>query len=65
MGSTGINPLHHLPNKKEDVLFNDALNTFYLQLCGVGHIARIVRVNPLLFQIDSNGFVICIIPQTE
>ena len=24
--------------KEGNVLFNDALNTFYLRLCGVGHI---------------------------
>ena len=56
-----------------NVLFNDALNTFYLRLYGVGHIVKYhsdsERENPLpphgiLFPINSKGYVICTIPQT-
>ena len=56
------------------VLFNDALNTFYLQLYGVGHMVKYhsdsERGNPLppphglLFPINSKGSFICTIPQT-
>ena len=56
-----------------DVLFNDALNTFYLRLYGVGDMVKdhsdSERINPLpphrvLFPINSKGSFICIIPQT-
>ena len=59
--------------KEGNVLFNDALNTFYLLLYGVRHIAKdhsdSERGNPLplhrlLFPISSKGSFICIIPQT-
>ena len=60
--------------KEGNVLFNDALNTFYLRLYGVGHMVEdhsdSERGNPLpphglLFQINSKGSLfICIIPQT-
>ena len=64
-----------LVKKKEgrSVLFNDALNTFYLRLYGVGHMVKdhsdSERGNPLLphgllFLISSKGSFICIIPQT-
>ena len=37
--------------KEGNVLFNDALNTFYLRLCGVGHMVKdhsdSVRGSPL------------------
>ena len=55
------------------VLFNDALNTFYLWLYGVRHMVKdhsdSERGNPLLlhgllFPISSKGSFICIIPQT-
>ena len=55
------------------VLFNDALNTFYLRLYGVRHMVKYhtdsERGNPLpphglLFPINSKGFI-CTIPQTE
>ena len=55
------------------VLFNDALNTFYLRLYGVRHIVKdhsdSKRSNPLLplgllFPISSKGSFICTIPQT-
>ena len=54
--------------------FNDALNTFYLRLYGVGHIVKdhsdSERGNPLpphglLFPISRKGSFICTIPQTE
>ena len=56
-----------------NVLFNDALNTFYLRLYGVGHKVKdpsdSERGNPLpphglLFPIDSKGSFICTIPQS-
>ena len=59
--------------KEGNVLFNDALNTFYLQLYGVGYMVKdhsdSERGNPLpphglLFPINSKGSFICIIPQT-
>ena len=60
--------------KEGNVLFNDALNTFYLQLYGVKHMVKdhsdSERGNPLpphglLFPISSKGSFICTIPQTE
>ena len=59
--------------KEGSVLFNDALNTFYLRLYGVRHMVKdhsdMERGNPLpphglLFPISSKGSFICIIPQT-
>ena len=59
--------------KEGNVLFNDALNTFYLRLYGVRHMVKdrsdSVRGNPLpphllLFPISSKGSFICIIPHT-
>ena len=59
--------------KEGNVLFNDALNTFYLRLYGVRHMVKdhsdSERGNPLppqelLFPINSTGSFICIIPQT-
>ena len=59
--------------RERNVLFNDALNTFYLRLYGVRHMVKdhsdSERGNPLpphglLFPISSNGSFICIIPQT-
>ena len=59
--------------KEGNVLFNDALNTFYLRLYGVTHMVKdhsdSERGNPLpphrlLFLISSKGSFICIIPQT-
>ena len=64
----------HSGKKEGNVLFNDALNTFYLRLYGVRH--NIVKDhsdsekgNPLpphrlLFPINSKGSFICTIPQT-
>ena len=58
-----------------NALFNDALNTLYLPLYGVGHMVKDYseseRGNPLpslhglLFPIRSKGYFICTIPQTE
>ena len=62
-----------LLRKKGNVLFNDALNTFYLRLYGVGHMVNehsdSERGNPLpphglLFPINSKGSITCTIPQT-
>ena len=59
--------------KEGSVLFNDALNTFNLQLYGVRHMVKdhsdSERGNPLpphrlLFLISSKGYFICTIPQT-
>ena len=51
---------------KGNVLFNDALNTFYLRLYGVGHIVMdhsdSERGN--LLPISSKGSYICNIAQT-
>ena len=55
----------YLRRKEGNVLFNDALNTFYLRLYGVGHVVKdhsdSERGNPLpphrlLFPIYSKGF---------
>ena len=54
-------------------LFNNALNTFYLQLYGIIHMVKDHSDNEigdplpphgLLFSISSKGSFICIIPQT-
>ena len=59
--------------KEGNVLFNDALNTFYLRLYCVIHMVKdqsdSERKNPLpphgiLFPISSKGSFICIISQT-
>ena len=59
---------------KGNVLFNDALNTFYLRLYLFRYMVKdhsgSERGNPLpplhwlLFSISSKGYFICIIPQT-
>ena len=58
--------------KEGNILFNDALNTFYLRLYGVRYIVKdhsdSERGNPLpphglLFPISSKGSFICTIPQ--
>ena len=63
--------------KEGNVLFNDALNTFYLWLYGVGHMVKdnsdSERGNPLpslhlcelLFSISSKGSFICTILHTD
>ena len=60
--------------KEGNVLFNDTLNTFYLQLYGIGHMVNdhsdrergnlFSPLNGLLFPISSKVFFICTIPQT-
>ena len=59
--------------KEGNVLFNDALNTFYLRLYGVRHMVKdhsesekgnLLLPYRLLFMINSKGSFICTIPQT-
>ena len=59
--------------KEGNVLFNDALNTFYLRLYGVGHMVEdhsdsergnLLPPHGLLFPISSKGSFICTIPHT-
>ena len=69
-----IEPPFELIGKKErNVIFNDALNTFYLLLYDFRHMVKdhsdSERGNPLpphglLFPISSKGSFICTIPQT-
>ena len=58
--------------KEGNVLFNDALNTFYLRLYGVRHMVKdhsdsekgnTLPPHGLLFPISSKGSFICTIPQ--
>ena len=62
-----------IKRKEGNVLFNNALNTFYLQLYGVRHMVKdhsdSEKGNPLpphrlLFLINNKGSFICTIPQT-
>ena len=62
-----------LSERERNVLFNDALNTFYLRLYGVRHMVKdhsdSEKGNPLpphvlLCPTSSNGSFICTIPQT-
>ena len=65
---------HGVIGRKEgNVLFNDALNTFYLWLYGIRHMVKghsdNEKGNPLpphrlLFPINGKGSFICTIPQT-
>ena len=59
--------------KEGNVLFNNALNTYYLRLYGVRHMVKDhsdgEKGNPLpphklFFPINSKGSFICTIPQT-
>ena len=72
---TDINLLfkNDIGRKEGNVLFNDALNTFYLWLYGIRHMVKdhsdSEKGNPLpphglLFMINSKGYFICTIPQT-
>ena len=63
-----------LTGKAGNVLFNDALNTFYLRLYGVRHMVKdhsdSEKGNPLpphrlLFPINSKGCFICIVMAGE
>ena len=68
------NVLKHFWNRKEgNVLFNDALNTFYLWLYSIRHMVEdhydsergnLLPPHGLLFPISSKGSFICTIPQT-
>ena len=55
--------------RERNVLFNDALNTFYLRLYGVKDHSDSEKGNPLpphrLLSINSKGSFICTIPQTR
>ena len=59
--------------KEGNVLFNDALNTFYLRLYGLRHMVEdhsesekgnLLLPHGLLFSINSKGYFICTIPHT-
>ena len=59
--------------KEGNVLFNDALNTFYLRLYGVRHMVKdhsdsergnLLPSHGLHFPISSKGSFICFIAQT-
>ena len=59
--------------REKNVLFNEALNTFYLRLYGVRHMVKdpsdSEKGNPLppfrlLLSINSEGSFICTTPQT-
>ena len=59
--------------REGNVLFNDALNTFYLQLYGVGLMVKghpdsergnLLPPHGLLFPISSKGSFVFTIPQT-
>ena len=61
-----------LGRKEGNALFNDALNTFYLQLYGVGYMVKdqqdsqtgnLMPQRGLLFLISSQSSFICTIPQ--
>ena len=63
----------HYKEREINVLFNDALKTFYLRLYGVRHMVKdhsdSEKGNPLpphrlLLSINSKGSFICTIPQT-
>ena len=70
------NILLYAPSQRErerNVLFNDALNTFYLRLYGVRHMVKdhsdsergnLLPPHRLLLSINSKGSFICTIPQT-
>ena len=64
---------NRIRERERNVLFNDALNTFYLRLYGVRHMVKdhsdSEKGNPLpphrlLLSINSKGSFICTIPQT-
>ena len=68
-----INVLQRFARKEGSVLFNDALNTFYLQLYGGRQMVKdhsdSEKGNPLpphrlLLSINSKGSLICTIPDT-
>ena len=65
--------VHKLKERERNVLFNNALNTFYLRLFGVRHMVKddsdsekgnSLLPHTLLLSINSKGSFICTIPQT-
>ena len=71
--NTYFNPHIKVFERERNVLFNDALNTFYLRLYGIRHMVKdhsdSEKGNPLpphrlLLSINSKGSFICTIPQT-
>ena len=69
----GVFNFFYLDVRERNVLFNDALNTFYLRLYAVRHMVKdhsdSEKGNPLpphrlLFPISSKDSFICTIPQT-
>ena len=67
-----VGSLQSIRERERNVLFNDALNTFYLRLYGVRHMVKdhsdSEKGNPLppyrlLLSINSKGSFICTIPQ--
>ena len=65
--------LNLVRERERNVLFNDALNTFYLRLHGVRHMVNdhsdsekgdLLPPHRLLVSINSKGSFICTIPQT-
>ena len=67
-------PVHLNSLKEGNVLFNNALNTFYLWLYGIRHMVKdnsdseggnpLLALHGLHFLISSKGYFICTIPQT-
>ena len=64
----------YLKINEENILFNDALNTFYVRLYGVRHMIKdhsnskrgnLLPPHRLLFLISSKVSFICIISQTD
>ena len=60
--------------KEGNILFNDALNTIYLRLYGIGHMVKdhsdsergnLLPPHGLLFPISSKGSFICTTSQTD
>ena len=53
-------------NCKVNILFNDALNTFYLRLYkyDIGHMVKDRSLHGLLFPISNKSSFMCTIPQT-
>ena len=73
MSVYGVMSCWIMRESERNVLFNDALNTFYLQLYGIRHMVKdhsdSQKGNPLpphrlLLSINSKGSFICTIPQT-
>ena len=70
--STTVALVSSLWKRERNVLFNDALNTFYLRLYGLRHMVKdhsdsekgnLLTSHGLLFPINSKGSFICTIPQ--